>query len=110
MSADQPDINPTTAWQPLETAPRDGRRFLVWDGWHICLGSYSAGKWFATHGRIDDSRNLDVPTHWHPLPDAPRFHCISVASNQYQPGSEHREVCSGPGCEWCATLVNHDEQ
>jgi len=58
-------------WRPIETAPRDGQKFLIWDGWHICLASYEMGKYLATHGKTDDTRRPSEPSHWMPLPEAP---------------------------------------
>lgn len=42
-------------WQPIESAPRDGRKFLAWDGWQQCLASYDRGKYLATHGRVENN-------------------------------------------------------
>jgi hypothetical protein len=61
----------TTGWQPLETAPRDGSTFLVWDGWQQCIASYEKGRWLATRGRGEDSRRASEPSLWHPLPEDP---------------------------------------
>lgn len=61
----------TPAWQPIETAPRDGRKFLAWDGWQICLASYTMGKFLATHGRSDHNDKTTDITQWHPLPEDP---------------------------------------
>ena len=53
-------------WQPIETAPKDGRPIIVTDGAAV----YGSAWW---HGR--DSVWLDcdgcTPTHWMPLPAPP---------------------------------------
>lgn len=67
-------------WQPIETAPKDGTRVLVFDAaW--CGGkpmqSVSYWQWYE---RIDDGSRqrcgswsgVTVATHWMPLPDPPR--------------------------------------
>jgi hypothetical protein len=56
-------------WQPIETAPVDGTRFLTWDGhWHdVCgLGWYDGDKPIWYNGDV----SVDA-THWMPLPAAP---------------------------------------
>lgn len=67
-------------WQPIETAPKDGRRLLVmWPYWHgnapgiawYCGGS---GGWDSDrcltpiHENVAPERD---PTHWMPLPEPP---------------------------------------
>ncbi len=61
-----------TGWQPLDTAPRDGSKFLLWDGWQQCLGSYEKGRYLATHGRTESTQRLSEPSLWHPLPENPK--------------------------------------
>lgn len=61
------------AWQPIETAPKDGSVFLAWtaetaDYWPgpvICR--ITQGGRF----RIDSPREVGALTHWMPLPDPP---------------------------------------
>jgi hypothetical protein len=47
-------------WQPIETAPRDGTRVLLWDGGpEAYIGYWSGDSW------------ISYPSHWMPLPDPP---------------------------------------
>jgi hypothetical protein len=63
-------------WQPIETAPKDGRRVLVWiDDTHT-KGCAFANLWFYESGRLGggaEGYNGDWNiTHWMPLPDPPQ--------------------------------------
>jgi hypothetical protein len=68
-----------TTWQPIETAPRDGRKLLVWwPYWqpnHAVVAHFEAfGGWMGDcclsefHEVVFPERN---PTHWMELPNAP---------------------------------------
>lgn len=68
-------------WQPIETAPRDGRRVLLyWDG-HVVCGNWDEDRyanrprpyWRHDMERIFGIRALRAtpPTHWRPLPAPP---------------------------------------
>ena len=57
-----------TAWQPIETAPRDGTLVLAWHphwGGPDAVRCSSRGQWTA------DWLPTCAPTHWQPLPAAP---------------------------------------
>ena len=65
-------------WQPIETAPLDGRELLIYDE-HlgIVIGSYGkpekmfvASDWNAYCCGCHPEK-LDRPTHWMPLPEPP---------------------------------------
>jgi len=56
------------AWQPIETAPKDGGKFLATDGKEVEIV-----KWSIHRGRIGkcngySGMSLLVPTRWQPLP------------------------------------------
>ena len=60
-------------WQPIETAPRDGRRFLLstkhaseWQGMFVAYWNKSEEEWFFT-----PEHYVGNPTHWMPLPQPP---------------------------------------
>lgn len=74
-----------TAWQPIETAPKDGTRILLFDGMGIAIASW----WVPDPTDFDDDDDFDEPlpgwcvesaecvefwhepTHWMPLPEPP---------------------------------------
>lgn len=58
---------PATAWQPIETAPKDGREVLVFEAGAVCLASWDeeAQAW------CDIVPMRPGPTHWMPLPATP---------------------------------------
>ena len=68
------------AWQPIATAPRDGRRVLVWIAEKSYTGHAFAKLWFySTDGRLGggaEGYNGDWNiTHWQPLPPPPAERC-----------------------------------
>jgi hypothetical protein len=70
------------AWQPIETAPRDGTRILTNSGvgirivrWLDERGEWGAGWCLAngaTHPVLNAIVNASTMTHWHPLPLPPQ--------------------------------------
>ena len=70
-------LREATGWQPIETAPRDGTRILV----HTYTGKTSiawfceeTGLWPEDEVYSEDGEpcNVGWPTHWMPLPPAPK--------------------------------------
>ena len=57
-------------WQPIEKAPKDGKRILLWAYW-AGLSDVEIGAWLAREWRLKDGRSPARPTHWMPLPFAP---------------------------------------
>jgi hypothetical protein len=57
-------------WQPIETAPKDGREVLIFVG-----SGYDGGvivaNWREGGGWNDWDGDLWEPTHWMPFPEAP---------------------------------------
>lgn len=63
-------LEPTpSAWRPIETAPRDGTRIVIYDGDVPAVGLWSAGResWIVDwdHAPYGDP----APSLWLPLPD-----------------------------------------
>lgn len=59
------------AWQPINTAPMDGSRVLLWNGETHIIGFYGAS---INHYRWRESTWQVIvpdPTHWAPLLDPP---------------------------------------
>jgi hypothetical protein len=64
-----------TAWQPIETAPRDGTQFLAFDGFFMEVVRFDVNNRLITAWSGDlFSADVDVhcdATHWMPLPSPP---------------------------------------
>jgi hypothetical protein len=58
-------------WQPIETAPNDGIRVLLW---HSTWQAPSSGQWYGDKWSVgyDLSPFAMQPTHWRPLPPPPK--------------------------------------
>lgn len=59
-------------WQPIETAPKDGRKLLMWHP-GMALGALVL-FWMDGYWR-EPANSLGLkttPTHWMPLPDPPK--------------------------------------
>lgn len=67
-----------TNWQPIETAPKDGTRILIYDPTHyrdpiITIAEYRCGGWLGEDGGVYDCCSSEYePTHWMPLPLPPK--------------------------------------
>lgn len=68
-------------WQPIETAPKDGSKMLLWcpaDGGRVAIGRWDDDRysrrprpyWSLVGSRTTDSRNRQ-PTDWMLLPEPP---------------------------------------
>ncbi len=66
------------AWQPIETAPRDGTPVDLWmkGGYRVVYFSMDEhGRWVREEGYPVVTRVLtEEPTHWMPSPRPPRGH------------------------------------
>jgi hypothetical protein len=54
-------------WQPIETAPKDGRTVLVWVGW-VQTAKWDGDGWADNY----EGEELPEPTDWMPTPDPPK--------------------------------------
>jgi len=69
-------------WQPIETAPKDGTLVLTWSARLCCVARwkdyerepYKPHPSYRWYGWIDgyDGEDIPDPTHWMPLPEAPK--------------------------------------
>jgi len=75
-----------TEWQPIETAPRDGRDVLVmrdiWpgtesgraeecNGHNTYVAAWWGSEWVCYMDQVQDPRCPIEPTHWMPIPKLP---------------------------------------
>ena len=73
-----------TKWQPIETAPKDGTRILVYGIWEgeligkakeadvwLCSGFDEYRKCFPVDGIDGYEAWVNDPTHWAPAPEKP---------------------------------------
>ena len=61
-------------WQPIETAPKDGRRFLAYDPslFGVCIAEWANGGWYVNQESQDGFGFHHLPlTYWMPLPEPP---------------------------------------
>lgn len=69
-------------WQLIETAPRTGETIMIFDsysdykgidGYGICTARWDYSlRWWIMHQRYSNVISLINPTHWQPLPAAPK--------------------------------------
>jgi hypothetical protein len=62
-----------TDWQPIETAPKDGRFIWLGDSSGLRIGFWARERW-ADMARAEEGGPRDLtfaPTHWQPLPKPP---------------------------------------
>lgn len=62
-----------TEWQPIETAPKDGRWILTWttDISHA-FSPYLVVRWKGNEWCYEAGKDFFAPTHWTPLPEPPK--------------------------------------
>ncbi|KRB22715.1 hypothetical protein [Mesorhizobium sp. Root172] len=68
---DRTTLPPTEGWRPIETAPRDGSKFLAYEKGHYfdCWwheNGYGEAYW------MDEADSEPAPSDWMPLPAAPQ--------------------------------------
>lgn len=85
-----------TLWQPIETAPRDGREVILRRGSRV--GAAQWVRWSDEDGKYEGwTVGLDgdlwgddkAPTHWMPLPDIPSRRSVAEAQkpNEHESGA-----------------------
>ena len=60
-------------WQPIDTAPKDGREILVWssrDGTFVAFWYEIRNGWFWTSHDLEGDEEINA-TFWQPLPPPP---------------------------------------
>jgi hypothetical protein len=84
-------------WQPIETAPTDGRTVLLFcPEYDMLLDRYGAGEW-ESHGPYEKEMGEagawlhfleGKPTHWMPI-SPPREHQFAAEKRYAEVGSDH---------------------
>ena len=85
-------------WLPIESAPRDGTRVVLWSakygtevGWFAEWDDFTIGKqetsgwamnWNSEFGHPDEE--VISPTHWQPLPEPPVSECAAPESSEVE--------------------------
>lgn len=60
-------------WQPIETAPRDGRKILGYDGGFTIVNWDNCFELWEVEPTAEYENDLiRYPTHWMPLPEPPK--------------------------------------
>jgi hypothetical protein len=59
-------------WQPIETAPKDGKDILILaDGGECFVVYWNEGRWqFASYGKL--RMCVGIANYWMPLPEPPK--------------------------------------
>lgn len=93
-----------SAWQPIETAPRDGSYFLAANQWGVWVAHYQTkavsgyvfdDPWrsvMLNHWHIPKELRYNAATHWAPLPVPPGIGAAQADDS----GDTKCQVVSGP--------------
>ena len=82
LEAQLAQVQERMTWQPIDTAPKDGTRVLLWDGRCVTCGGFDAlldenfpGKEWQGMARYWGSSSYFIlsirPTHWMQMPEPP---------------------------------------
>jgi hypothetical protein len=71
LAAEIRRLRAVAEWQSSETAPRDGSKFLAWNGTEVALAFYVNGRYLATQGETDRGARTGEITHWRPIGPGP---------------------------------------
>ena len=106
------EVAQTPAWQPIETAPKDGTPVLVAlirDArvWRVSDARFAKIGWYTDSG----GQGCHWTTHWMPLPAAPvdgGRRASAEAAVPGKPASTMLTACSHgriDKCEWCESIA-----
>lgn len=62
-------LAPVNTWLPIETAPKDGTKFLAFEDGEMAVVACGINGWFWV---ASAHAYYIVPTHWQPLPPLPK--------------------------------------
>ena len=73
LTAEIERLRAASQWQPIETAPKDGTKVLVWRPYEDKDHEAHCGvdRWSDVSGSWWNSRRYQQPTQWQPLPSPP---------------------------------------
>lgn len=81
------------SWLPIETAPKDGTRVILWDGEEVRTGGCRWESWYnewveavVPVGYENGVSAVDNPTHWMPLPEPPGNAATKLADANQKEG------------------------
>jgi hypothetical protein len=59
-------------WQPIDTAPKDGTKILIYDGVWITVSRWLNDDWVVSWNNENLCQGGDFVLHWMPLPAPPQ--------------------------------------
>lgn len=94
------DTDAAAQWRPIESAPKDGRRVLIFNA----LGNVHVGRWGCRYvgdagpeAWVNEGKYIAVPSHWMPLPAAP---------SEPQVNNAHVDEACGPAAAVKPTIIH----
>lgn len=80
-----------SGWMPIETAPKDGTRFLAYQKDRALCECWWQEDFSNWSGWLDDADSEPEPTHWMPLPAPPAAHAPETAAEPPARSGEEAE-------------------
>jgi len=110
LEAENKRLRDAVQWQPIETAPKDGTRVLIFVDGYVKIARSLGVVWSVFHCDdefYNEEYHLNYPTHWQPLPEPPVY-------AQEQPKVSDKDVCGAqvsdkvcPDCDGVEWSIDH---